>query len=865
MIKKISVFLLFLTCFCSHIYSDNLSVKKSSYDDAIEYIHNRDYENAITILQDLVYSAPENIELLLRLGNVYLKIEDYTNAKKFFKKILDLDPINPAAQKGLWEIEYDMNWRDESIKDTILKKIDGFYSQHKHTLSGLIAAFCGYYLLEEKKKTDAILIEIEKYSDFIPFPCLENDLYKKILEETNPHKKAEYCKIFVHYFPEFEEIDSLWGIYLRLYAHQLKNKNRFLQLSNDWIDSRQTFRAYYFSAYYLLHNKWDIKKSIDYFKKSLEIIANPSDKDRLYGQTESDFNRSLRLFKEKIYAQLAYIHFLGKKHNLAIENIIQANEYPHFDHEIHLISGLVYAKEKMTEQALFHFVQLHILTQSDYFKELVNNLLKKIGFSGTLKEYARTFYANIPQFLDITSSVGLNNINGRRFAWGDYNNDGWQDLLIDGRTLLKNEKGTFINVSKEAFNDIELNGNGGIWGDFNNDGHLDFYMTSSGKNKTGLFLKNNGDGHFANITASICKSPCFYPTEGASWIDTDADGFIDLYLTNYEKPERLSKGTPDLLYENVSGKQFIIANDNVQGSSLENMCGRGVTVSDFDNDGDSDLYIANYRLDPNFLLINDENGIFQNQATSSLSEGRNFKGLFGHSIGAEAGDYNNDGRMDLFVANLAHPRNIGYSDKSMLLKNISSKSVLFENVFETSGIQYDETHSDPSWGDFDNDGDLDLFISSTYPHRKSHLYTNENEKFQDITWLSGISVDNGWGSACADYDRDGDLDLVVANQHGITLYQNQGNVNNWIILNLVGAKSNRSSIGARATINLDNKVLIREVQGGKGTGNQHSLPLEFGLGNWSKPVTVTITWPSGIKQTVRRLTINKYHTIQEPV
>ncbi|MBI5756547.1 MAG: CRTAC1 family protein, partial [Nitrospirae bacterium] len=182
--------------------------------------------------------------------------------------------------------------------------------------------------------------------------------------------------------------------------------------------------------------------------------------------------------------------------------------------------------------------------------------------------------------------------------------------------------------------------------------------------------------------------------------------------------------------------------------------------------------------------------------------------------------------------------------------------------FGKSGIRFEETSADPSFADYDNDGILDLYFTSTYKEKKSFLYKgNGDGTFTDVTWLADVRVDDGWGNAFADYDNDGDLDLIVAGGNGVRLFRNDGNNNHWLHVRVVGKESNRAGIGARVTITPGNiyppplwgrgrrgregGIQIREVQGGKGSGSQHSLPVEFGLGNYSSPLDVEVRFPSG--------------------
>jgi hypothetical protein len=192
-----------------------------------------------------------------------------------------------------------------------------------------------------------------------------------------------------------------------------------------------------------------------------------------------------------------------------------------------------------------------------------------------------------------------------------------------------------------------------------------------------------------------------------------------------------------------------------------------------------------------------------------------------------------------------------------------------------SGSTYyrDELYSSPSFGDYDNDGDLDLFVTQVYylVHGDSHLFRNNgNLTFTNVTEDAGVKVWNSWGTAWADYDNDGDLDLIVEGSsypnpfYEIRLYRNNGSPNNWLKIDLRGCWSNWAAIGARVTVTNGSVTQMREVEGGTGTGSsQNSLTLEFGFDNYSGPVDIQIRWPSGLVQDVNGVTLNQTLEITE--
>ncbi len=462
--------------------------------------------------------------------------------------------------------------------------------------------------------------------------------------------------------------------------------------------------------------------------------------------------------------------------------------------------------------------------------------------------------ANEPaQFENVTASAGFPDRGWARVAWGDYDADGFEDLLLNGNTLFRNDRdGTFTDVTAAA-GISTVPSNGGVWADYDNDGDLDIYATVNSFTVHDVLWRNDGKGHFTDVSEMSGEIHDYLPTEGAAWGDYDDDGFVDLYVANYEnwrqEGDTYGIGTPDVLYHNEGNGRFTnasaVAGVELQG---EPYCGRGVVWSDYDDDGDQDIYVSNYRLDPNLLWRNEGNGTFTNIARQAGAEGYaaetvpGSEARYGHSIASDFGDYDNDGWMDLYVSNLAHPRFIMFSDKSMLLRNQGDGT--FMERFYGSGIDYCETSSDPAWGDFDNDGDLDLFFTAVYDGRYSRLFRNDGrDRFSDATAEARASVNNGWGCAWCDYDHDGDLDLAVGSGSGFRLLRNGGNDNHWLEVELAGTSSNRAAIGARVRVVAGPLSMVRDVQGGRGTTSQNMLAAHFGLGGYDGEVEVSVRWP----------------------
>jgi len=252
-------------------------------------------------------------------------------------------------------------------------------------------------------------------------------------------------------------------------------------------------------------------------------------------------------------------------------------------------------------------------------------------------------------FSDVTSEIGMENVRAGRVAWGDYNNDGFQDILLDGRRLFRNMKGIhFVEVTQAAFPDT-IRGNGGLWGDFDNDGDLDIIT------KDPEFIWLNDLGTFYKVEGTNSIQDNQVSTEGVGIGDINKDGFLDVYFANYEKnyvneEDQLFRGIGDGNFLEITERADMLPKDG------KNRAGRGVNMCDYDLDGDLDIFVSNYRLTDNFLWQNDGTGHFKNNALKLGIAGDEVEGWWGHTIGSEWADIDNDGDFDLITCNLAHPR-----------------------------------------------------------------------------------------------------------------------------------------------------------------------------------------------------------------
>ena len=548
------------------------------------------------------------------------------------------------------------------------------------------------------------------------------------------------------------------------------------------------------------------------------------------------------------------------------------------------------------------------------------------AIEGLTAELARSLPQDYPRvtFTDVTAQAGITftHFHGNRtaqlpedygsgVAWGDYDNDGWQDIFVvndvgpvtmtsdeiatsPARSVLfhNNKDGTFTDVTAASGIDFHGSGMGAAWGDYNNDGRLDLFVSASGNN---AFYRNNGDGSFTNVTqqAGLDAGEGFWTA--ITWGDFDRDGFLDLYVTGYVHYEyREAKGSATLQYETevptaINPSSFrparnLLYRNNGNGTFSEIASQAGVldtlgrslaaTWTDFDLDGWPDLYVANDVSD-NTLYHNLGDGTFEEISRASLVA--DYRGAMGLALA----DWDGDLDMDMFVTHWIAQENALYSSlRTQLIKLNPERrdAIRFMDEADRHGlgqIALSFVSFATAFLDYDNDGRPDLYVvnGSTFQQdedarlligMRDQLFWNRGSDagFYDVSLVSGEYFAReyvGRGGAVADYDNDGDMDVFIVNNGGpAILLRNDGDTgNNWIQLQLEGSVSNRLGIGARLRLVTDSIVQIGEVGTQGSYLSQHSIVQHFGLA--ARPVidTVEIRWPSGTHQVLTQVPANQ--------
>ena len=439
-------------------------------------------------------------------------------------------------------------------------------------------------------------------------------------------------------------------------------------------------------------------------------------------------------------------------------------------------------------------------------------------------------------FTDVAGTVAISG-NGTGISFGDYDGNGDLDIFAANESadsvLYRNDgDGKFNDVTDTA--ELDTRACGAVFGDYNNDGYPDIYIA---KSYGGRLCRNDRNGTFVRKGSTESGISPKGKGTSISFGDYDNDGDLDIYLAASEQYT--------ILYSNIGHGIFTDVTKEANVRTYGVSCS---TFFDYDNDGDLDIYLL--RSTRNRLYKNNGDGAFED-----VTEEAGVKGSGGGKA-ISVGDYDNDGYLDIYVVNERTP--------NILYRNNGDGT--FSDATSSVNLEYIESEwTDASFLDYDNDGYLDIYVANA--SGPDVLYGNNGDRtFTDVTVDTGVGDREGTdGIAVGDYNGDGYVDILAISDgiNGISLYQNVGSNDNWLHIKTVGTKSNRDGIGARVKVTAGTLSMIREISGGSGL-SQNSLIAGFGLGKNTQADIVEIRWTSGQVSTLNNVAANQLLVVNEP-
>ena len=486
----------------------------------------------------------------------------------------------------------------------------------------------------------------------------------------------------------------------------------------------------------------------------------------------------------------------------------------------------------------------------------VSNLILIILFSHLT---VSTIFAQT--FTKITSGPFVTTIgDSRSVNWVDVNGDGFIDCMItngptggqDNFLYINNGIGGFTAQTNDTIVKDNKPSDGATWADSDNDGDLDCYVVNWYNTKN-LFYNNNGVGAFTQTQNTVETSGGYCET--ASWGDYDNDGLLDLYVARSGGTLATNK---NLLFHNEGGNAFtkVLTGTPVTDAFIS----RSVNWTDIDSDGDLDLFVTNEKDQNENLYRNDGAGVFTKLTIGPLlNDG-------GKTMSSSWGDYDNDGDLDVFLANDQGNDGLFRNEGHFNFTKITS-----DTISNCGGNSFSS-----AWSDIDNDGDLDLFVTNSFGTTTlwpNFLFLNNGNGSFTRVGNTAPATDLDWSYGCAfgDYDNDGFEDLAVATcrynsvDRPDLLYHNDGNSNNWITIKLVGTTTNKSAIGTKirvkAIINGNPVWQMRELSAQTSYCGQNDLRPHFGLGNATNIDSIKVEWLNGNVEYYTNITTNRFITI----
>ncbi len=817
-------------------------------------------DDAMMACKEAVEKNPQNAGLLYKAAALAHTVDRIEEAKQWVSMLLNQEPNHADGLFLYGRIQASLG-QDKEARETLLHVVQ---QQPRHYLAQYELGRLENRAGNSEKAENHLRAAIHEYPFF-------NEAYNALLIALARQKKQE----------DVQKIKSIVN-HINTWSQTKRDRLRYAFFNPENLTSKEAILL----AYEL--NEVDRKDLARTFLNRRFEIGKSTEREIVY---------------------LAHLHYQNKdfKQCLKFLNRIDDPKIRNSDSFMALKAWSLFLVGKTEESRAYYESIDKKYKSAEHFKEL-EKALKQADQSDEIQSAAAATKAADSAFVfaDVTDQTGLSSfkhvlghadkpwiidVMGSGVAVGDYDNDGDDDIyVVNGRSdvytpnpeetnaLFRNDGGTFTDVTQEAGVDDTGIGMSAVFGDINNDGWLDLFVGNYGPN---VMYLNNGDGTFKDMTQKAGLGDSGYVAASA-FGDVDIDGDLDLFIGNYVEfdPEKHAEVREnyhglkvfmgplgfghqnDILYLNDGTGVF---EDISETAAINVSPGRamGAVFFDKDNDHDLDLYVTNDST-YNHVLQNRGDGTFED--VSFLSGGAfTESGLEGASMGVISGDVNNDGFLDLFITSYEHQSDVLYINQEgkTLVDSTSSWGLMAHTQWLIT------------WGsgfcDFDADGWIDLFTANghIYPQIEKldvdrhyaqgvSIYKNIRDRFKDVTDLSlenDFVPKGGRGTALLDYDKDGDMDIVInCIDSSPQLLENRTPRGNWLKVKLDAPPAR--TYGVRVVAHKDNKTWTRMVDGGSGYLSQNSGELYFGFGSYGEIDDLTVYWMHRSPQVIPNPALN---------
>ena len=815
------------------------------------------WEQAESYLNEAIRLYPTHIEPWLLLGTIFEEQHEYERALGFWNRIISVRSQEKEAIIGRWNSLHALYLihQSDSLEQQLRNDIEKWDALRPRTQLSMELAYTGWRLLGDDSSAErvgAILAfrhpESEESRDYesrlfymtinplVQDPAKSVQVLSDFLsrQQTSPWRFEAY-RLLANAYEKKRDYNSLART-LRAFRAEMPNDPRALEIS---------------ARMYLNHNLGDYR-ALQYARRAVDALVSfppppvysveqwRRERCRLITSGSIRYAQALLRRGDVETAQRVIDDLLGNSNINSTCDVSLSGAYV-------LLAETYLAKGK-NDMAIDALIEALIIGDpggtwewraQQHFSQVLREMsidAHPLYYSRGLKRYPG------PRFRDVTTRTGLPATTSTHVAWVDYDNDGWDDIILDGRILLKNIMGSRFEDKTTSVQFPARRMGAAPWCDIDNDGTPNVLMIPDDPTLNAELFQLV-EGRFT-CTDTLPSSGSLI--QAATIFDADLDGSLDIFLARGERSEDQTDIVHgDMLLINQNSGNFI---DKISEFMIDSepVPGRRVGIADIDDDGYMDMLVTARNSKHLRLYSRDQNGVFTNTTCTS--------GLFSHertpytfqSVRCSWADYDGDGDLDIFCTQSSSSWDHDSTDRCMLFEQIESDHIRFTQDVSDRGIRCAGSHSEPTWCDVDLDGDIDLLLVADNMGRGCFLYLNNEGSFIDATYLSGLDVSNALGCAISDYDHDGDQDVIIATTKGVRLFRNEAD-KKWLAIHVVGngVTTNTDCIGCKIELHSNDHTQYREISHSKNTCNQSSLTQFFGFKNDVDVSTIRIRFTDG--------------------